>query len=228
MIDGLPPGVELAIGGGDPLSHPDIHALLIAIQSRGLVANVTINGMHTERHGRAIHRFREDGLIRGLGISYRAPTWPSALQIADANTVIHMIAGVNTPSQAIAVLRQHPKILVLGYKRHGRGECHYGEAVCRSLLSWRYWIGSILRKGTVCFDNLAIEQLDVKYLLSDEKWQRLYMGDDGMFTMYADAVRDEFAGSSTSVRVPASGMTASEFFKSWNIHHPNPHPRLGA
>ena len=48
----------------------------------------------------------------------------------------------------------------------------------------------------VSFDNLAIEQLDVKRLLSDEEWNEFYMGDDSVFTFYLDLVDGKFAGNS--------------------------------
>jgi hypothetical protein len=49
------------------------------------------------------------------------------------------------------------------------------------------------------FDNLEINQLEIKRFLSEEKWKSIYMGGDGQFTMYIDGVRQEFAISSTSV-----------------------------
>jgi hypothetical protein len=51
----------------------------------------------------------------------------------------------------------------------------------------------------VCFDNLAIKQLGVKRLLSENEWNEFYMGDDGQHTMYIDAVREEYAISSTNL-----------------------------
>lgn len=48
------------------------------------------------------------------------------------------------------------------------------------------------------FDNLAIKQLDPKRFMSEDKWKSFYMGDDGAFTMYIDAVERKFAKSSTS------------------------------
>lgn len=56
----------------------------------------------------------------------------------------------------------------------------------------------------VSFDNLAIGQLDVRRLLTEEEWSEFYMGDDGRdgkFTsasMYVDAVNMEFAKNSCS------------------------------
>ena len=48
------------------------------------------------------------------------------------------------------------------------------------------------------FDNLAIKQLDVKSLLTEEEWNKFYMGDDGTHTMYIDLVKNKYAQSSTS------------------------------
>ena len=50
----------------------------------------------------------------------------------------------------------------------------------------------------VSFDNLAIEQLDVKRLLTQEEWDEFYMGDDGSTTYYVDMVERKFARSSTA------------------------------
>ena len=48
------------------------------------------------------------------------------------------------------------------------------------------------------FDNLAVQQLDVSRLVSAETWREQYMGDDGSFTMYVDAVNREYAVCSVS------------------------------
>ena len=50
------------------------------------------------------------------------------------------------------------------------------------------------------FDNLGIEQLDPKRLMSDEEWEKCFMGEDGSFTFYIDAVNGKFAKCSTSTK----------------------------
>ena len=40
----LPRGVELAIGGGNPLSHPDIIPLLTRLKSMGFIVNIIFVG----------------------------------------------------------------------------------------------------------------------------------------------------------------------------------------
>lgn len=52
--------------------------------------------------------------------------------------------------------------------------------------------------GLVSFDNLALEQLAVKSLLSKEEWEQFYAGDDGSHTFYIDMVERKFAKSSTA------------------------------
>ena len=51
----------------------------------------------------------------------------------------------------------------------------------------------------VSFDNLAIEQLNVRRLISDEQWDEFYMGDDGTMTFYIDMVEGVFAKNSLSM-----------------------------
>ena len=50
----------------------------------------------------------------------------------------------------------------------------------------------------VSFDNLAIKQLEVKNILSNDEWQEFYQGDDGTMTMYVDGVKQQFARTSTA------------------------------
>lgn len=50
--------------------------------------------------------------------------------------------------------------------------------------------------NVVSFDNLAINQLDVKRLMSEEEWNEFYMGDDGNYTFYLDLVEGTFGRNS--------------------------------
>ena len=48
----------------------------------------------------------------------------------------------------------------------------------------------------ISFDNLAIEQLEVKRLMSEAEWDEFYMGDDGTMTFYIDLVDGMFGRNS--------------------------------
>jgi hypothetical protein len=50
--------------------------------------------------------------------------------------------------------------------------------------------------NVVSFDNLAIEQLNVKRLMSGKEWNEFYMGNDGQFTYYLDLVDGTFGRNS--------------------------------
>lgn len=47
-------------------------------------------------------------------------------------------------------------------------------------------------------DNLAIEQLNVKSLLTNEEWEEFYAGEEGSSTFYIDMVERKFAKNSTA------------------------------
>ncbi|MDB5307841.1 MAG: MaLMM01 [Gemmataceae bacterium] len=46
----LPSGVEIAMGGGDTVSYPQLEELLVWAKIRGLVMNIAVNAMHLYRH----------------------------------------------------------------------------------------------------------------------------------------------------------------------------------
>ena len=97
----------------------------------------------------------------------------------------------------------HKKILLLGYKSYGRGKSFqkkHSEHIQKNIKELREYLNKDLDLwNVICFDNLAIEQLNIKELLGD-KFESFYMGDDGKFTMYYDAVKDQYAKSSISKR----------------------------
>lgn len=225
-IKGLPRGVEIAIGGGNPLSHPHLSEILYAIKDAGLVANLTIRDQHVWdalSHGdiydgkpHDLRKLQRDGLVHGIGISGITSTYRLRGEteyrmdengnFADvehppplSNVVLHCIVGVTEP-MPLALARLEFPILVLGYKQFGFGVQYFSDEVQSLMHKWRYWIASIIRNNTVSFDNLALKQLDVRQYLTDEEWDLQYMGDDGRFTMYVDAVTSQYAISSTSQR----------------------------
>ena len=52
--------------------------------------------------------------------------------------------------------------------------------------------------AVLSFDNKAVQQLRAKRLVSAEEWKEHFMGEDGFYTMYIDAVERKFAKNSTS------------------------------
>lgn len=221
VLSVLPAGVELAIGGGNPLSHPGLVPFLQELKKRGIVANITVNQGHLLVYQEMLKMLLAEELVHGLGISVTSNNFKYVkplMKLTD-NIVFHVIAGVND-IKVIGELIQlggHCKVLILGYKMFGRGLIHFNPVVTRGIESWRKGLRKYIKKCTISFDNLAIEQLEVKKLLTKEAWGKFYMGDDFQFTMYIDAVEKQFAPTSRTLqeeRVAFSESTLLNYFKS--------------
>lgn len=213
ILSGMHAGTEVAVGGGNPLRHPELIVLLQWMREFGLVANITVNAKNLWQDKSVIDFLRKEKLIHGLGISYAQELSKEIQQVIDANTVVHAISGVHNIWDLIHA--NFPKLLILGYKKYGRGALLYNDIIKSEIGSWRYWLPTLLRsrQGLITsFDNLALEQLNVKRLLPENVWKTSYMGDDGTFTFYVDAVRMEFAKTSTSARSLTAGKNIKEMF----------------
>ena len=75
----LPSGVELAIGGGHPLSHPNILPFLEKLKELGFIANITVNQKHLERDKDLLTHLINKDLVKGVGISYSSKKFKHAL-----------------------------------------------------------------------------------------------------------------------------------------------------
>ena len=202
----LPAGVEIALGGGNPLVYPNLADLLLSMKTHGLVMNMTVNAKHLMPYHTDLLQYRERlGWITALGISYASGCDDAIREASDNNTVVHFIAGVHRIEDLERLNPQ--KALILGYKQHGRGK---GHEVDQS--DWRDRIAALMTQHALAFDNLALVQLNIKNKIDPAIWDKHYMGDDGTFTMYVDAVKQQFAKSSISPRYDAAGLSLYELF----------------
>lgn len=203
FIDTLHPYQEIAIGGGDATSHPDLIPFLQKLKEKKVIANMTVNQIHFEKKHELIKKLVDEKLIYGLGVSLVNPTKHFIELIKQyPNAVIHVINGVLKPSDIKALENNNLKMLILGYKHLRRGNEYFEEEQndIETKQQWLYEnLEDIIQKfKVVSFDNLAIEQLDVKRLLTQEEWDEFYMGRDSEFTYYIDMVEKKFAKSSTA------------------------------
>lgn len=214
-LKGLPPGVELAIGGGNPLSHPRLTRLLEGFKAEGWISNVTVNRKHLSKlTAYVLGRLQENNLVYGIGESIDSIVTPDYGFIrSPKNLVWHVIIGIHNPTDILNLTNRPQRLLVLGYKRYGFGKTRDEEKIGLSTFKWKYFIRAIIQSGIkVSFDNLALEQLDLKNRITPAEWNSHYMGDDGKFSMYIDAVKQEFAKSSISPRIPIDGRNIFEMF----------------
>lgn len=203
FIDTLHPYQEVALGGGDATSHPDLIPFLQKLKDRKVIVNMTVNQIHFEKKQELIKKLVDEKLIYGLGVSLVTPTENFIKLVKQyPNAVIHVINGVLKPSDIQALENNNLKILILGYKHLRRGDDFYDidHENIEIRQSWLYEnLSNIIEKfNVVSFDNLAIEQLNARRLMTDEEWNEFYMGDDGTMTYYIDMVERKFAKSSTA------------------------------
>lgn len=205
FINKLHKGTEMAIGGGKVTSHPDLVPFLKKLKLLGVLPSITVHQNEFVHNEELINQLIKDKLIYGLGVSYShqdMETWTKIFNYP--NAVAHVIAGYHHRNAFTFLSRfSNAKILILGYKNWGRG-IRYKEEFNNTIQPHIEELRVKLQKEylntfkVVSFDNLAIEQLKVKELLSENTWKMFYQGDDGTMTMYVDGVKKQFAKTSTS------------------------------
>ena len=210
FLDSLPRGIELAIGGGNVFEHKDLENFLVRMKDNDVICNITINHYHFITNLEKIKYFIDKKLVRGVGVSLpnnykkdieKLRTLVYVLNNYDFknNIVLHCIAGV-TEIRVLQFLsrelKHNKKLLILGYKKVGRGEKFYeneNKLIDKKIEEYKNNLLLIqCNFEVVGFDNLAIEQLNVKFS-NDE-----YMGGDGEFSMYIDLVSETFSVSSST------------------------------
>lgn len=211
----LRPYTELAIGGGNPLDHPELFTFLQYLRADNIISNLTINQVHLENNISPIRYLVQKGLIKGLGVSLVNPTDSFISLIKDfPNAVIHTINGVTSIKSYEKLKDKNLKVLILGYKLFRRGEQFYSETVKRNISDLTANIKNMFDwYNVLSFDNLALEQLNIKEHLTKEQWDKFYMGDDGQHTMYIDLVNGVFAKNSTSKTTCPLLNSIDEMFK---------------
>ena len=191
-------------GGGNPLSHPDLIPFLEKCKDKGWISNITVNQKHLVEYDSLLSKLVDEGLIKGLGISVSKDVFEEKeLKWKDyEHTVIHLIIGVHDYTIIDNLISiGFNKFLLLGYKQFGRGINYYNkesDKIDLNIKKWMMFMPKYFNKCILSFDNLSIEQLNVKRFFDDKAWERFYMGDDFTHSMYIDAVKKEYAPTSRS------------------------------
>lgn len=210
FIDSLHPYTELAIGGGNIFENPQFIPFLLKLKRNHIIANITINQLHFEENYSLVRYLISEKLVYGVGVSLSIPSdkFVAMFKSCGQNMVLHVINGIITQWQIERYLANHGlKILFLGYKNFGRGS-EYWKTHALDIMRNQEYIKKNMENllssfRVVSFDNLGIEQIQPRRFLTDKQFNEFYMGDEGQFTMYIDAVKQEFGKNSIStVRYP--------------------------
>ena len=200
FLDTLHPYTEMALNLNWPMP-PNFIEFLEKLKSKNVIANITVNQDHFEKHSEFIKSLIDQKLIYGMGISLVEATDNFIDLIKQFPTaIIHTINGVTKPADLEELADHGLKILILGYKDTGRG-VEYHENKKNTIATNQQWMYDNLQWLTnhfnvVSFDNLALEQLDVKRILTEEEWNEFYMGDDGSATFAINLVDGVFSRNS--------------------------------
>lgn len=220
ILDSLRPYTELAIGGGNPLEHPDLENFLERMKRQCVICNMTVHVDHFLKYYDRLKRYRDSGLIHGLGISVNAYQTEYTLNtIANfPDAVVHVIAGVVPYHVLQAMFDKGIRLLILGYKNFGRGKAyieHYPQSIINQIRELETHFGELSNHfKSISFDNLAIVQLGIQNHVSEDDWKTYFMGSNGEFTMYIDLVKQEYAISSIHERIPLTQNNIIDVFSS--------------
>ena len=225
--------IEIAIGGGDVLECTDkefgeFKEFLSWCETSNFKTRITINYKDIEKFG--MDKIKQINFATEyIGLSIPPNIDLNELYRIDydlASVVYHVIVGINPIEQIEEILQSSKNefnLLVLGFKSWGRGKNY--NIPNEVLENWKIGIKRILfdrrsnkryYKNNVSFDNLAIEQLDIRGSLLENEWKTSYMGDDFTHSMYVDAVEEIYAPTSRDpFRVSWNDMSLLEFFRTY-------------
>lgn len=206
FLDSLRPYTEISVNG-DSLLNKGLIPFLEKLKEKHIIANMTVNQIHFERKEDLITDLIDRKLVHGLGVSLRNPT-PEFIERAQKypSLVVHTIVGVHGKDDYMALRGKGLKVLVLGYKNKGRGSDYLaseGESILNNCAYLKEEIANILENNwfpVVAFDNLALEQLNIKKVLSEKAWEQFYQGDEGTASMFIDLTDRTFGVSSLMPR----------------------------
>lgn len=201
FFDTLHRGQELALNGND-LTHPQLLAFLIKMKEQGVICNLTVNQKHFLSNADGLRVLCGFRLIHGIGISLTDSSDERLYKELKRfpNAVIHTIDGLLTKEDIYNMSDKGIKMLILGYKIIGRGVDYFNRYELYIDNNVKYLRDNIEEISkhfeVVSFDNLSLQHLDMKSKLSEKEWDALYMGDEGQYTFFIDAVNKKFAISS--------------------------------
>ena len=218
FINTLHAYTELALNGND-LDHPDIEKFLEFLKEKKVFANITVNQNQFFANYDRIKDWQEKKMVYGIGVSLQNATDELIEKMNSIpNTVLHTIVGILSEDDIMKLKDHNIKILLLGYKQLQRGVNYlnsHNDEVNKNKQYVYDNLGDITNWfKVVSFDNLAIEQLDVKRIVPENEWEEFYMGDDGGYTFYIDMVKGEFSKNSIAQdRYPIGEKTIDEMFQ---------------
>ena len=218
LLNSIPYLCEMAINiNSDP--HPNLIPFLETMKEQNIIVNATVHQKQFVENTDFYKDLTDKKLLYGLGISMVNPNETFLKKVKQfPNAIIHVINGIVTEEQIKAMYDQDIKMLILGYKMVGRGIDWYAEEGYK-ILDKQIWLKKNLPEisnhfAIISFDNLAVEQLEVKNLVNEKTYNERFLGEDGSISFYINLVEGYFARNSLSdIHYPIGDKTVDECFK---------------
>ena len=227
--ENIQPYTEVAINLNYPL-HPDLHRFLWFMKSKKVFVNVTINQRDFERLDvyQMLMDWNRDGLIHGIGISvYNRLTDRDDLFVHSLapflrhhSVTLHVIAGLIDYKKLRYLLDGQLPILILGYKAVRNGLTYsqtnennkqIRENISKLRKNMIYIFGN--DQYLINFDNLAIQQLNLRSIVSEDTWNLFYAGKEGSTTFAMNLVDGTYSLTSMSEETyPIGTKSINEMF----------------
>ena len=187
FLNTIPEFTEVAINYA---KHPGLFEFLKRMKKQNVIVNITINEIDLIKDWKDILYYQQNELVYGIGVSVciKDENTKWIVQNFD-NVVAHTIFGITTLEDYYWISESFDKVLVLGYKRKGRG---------RNIIPGNVFgieeIYDLFK--IVSFDNLGIEQTNIKDKVSEQEWEQSFMGEEGTASFFIDTVEEKFYKSS--------------------------------
>lgn len=221
LFDSIPPYTEIALNGNGIFDDLDFDKFLIRMAYRKVICNMTVHALDLVNHYTQILNWACHGWIHGLGVSVNQPIGDEFISYLTylnsfSCVVVHVIAGIVPWETLVKLSNNGLKLLILGYKDYGRGITYLENHsdVRANINKLKDKIGYLYKHfKVVSFDNLALEQLDIRSTVDEDTWNSSYFGEDGTATFYLDMVEYTYAKNSVSLRHPIDEDNIISLFK---------------
>lgn len=201
IFDTVHAGTELAINAND-FSHPGLEDFLIKMKNKNVIVNITVNQKHLFDNLETLIKWQNSNIIFGIGISLMNSNDSRLISSISKlrNVVLHVIDGCFTKNDLDNLANNNIKLLILGYKTKGRGIEYYNQNSAEIQNNIKYLADHLHeykdKFNTFAFDTLATEHLNIRSKVDPNTWKHNFMGDEGAYTFFYDAVNNRFAISS--------------------------------
>lgn len=187
---------EVAIGGGEPTSHPDFVDILESFRNRGIVPNFSTRSLHWLKDPAKAHQISNLCGAWALSVDYSREiidAYASAKHMGVKQPTIHVVLGANPLYRTEDIIKvaasMELKVVLLGFKTVGRGKI-------AKQYDTEGWIDLIEKYNCRTSIDTSVAAVYEKELEAADVSEYLLERQEGCHSMYIDAVNQMMGPSS--------------------------------